>query len=165
MGRIADSAKSNIPVSWDIVMKDARAGDSVLTARENYINNLVLGLEPDQTTEDALHPLVVEYLGKRLALDVVQVAIDIVMELSEMESTQQPVELTRYESRLKNMQEKKKNLLVELAELEPVIIGLIPNLSDRRSASAPRLSSIDDDLLTPNPQDLGPIYAPLETGA
>jgi hypothetical protein len=163
MGRIADKAKSNIPTTWDMLSKDARIGDTALLEREIYIENLIFASTQDDTAEDAMHELVAEYAGKCLAVECIQLAIDHTQHVSEMESTQQPVELTRFPERLKHLKEAKADLLADIARLEPIVAPLIPNINTRRSASAPRLSSIDDDLLTPNPQDFGPIYAPLET--
>jgi hypothetical protein len=163
MGRIADNAKSNVPVTWDMLSKDKRVGDATLTEREKYVIRLIFGVALEEATENALDQLVIEYAGKRLALEVIDVAIDLISHLSQMESTQQPVEIVQFPDRLKNLKEQKKDLIVGLAELEPLVVGLIPNLQARRSRSAPLLSSMNDDLLTPNPGDLGPIYAPLET--
>lgn len=163
MGRIADKAKSNIPVTWDALNSDPRISDATLLEREKFVESMIFGEVMEDAAEDALDELVAEYAGKYLAIELIGVAIDYYQHLSEMESTQQPVEIVNFPERLKHLKAMKEDLIGDMARLEPIVTPLIPNLTDRRSTSAPRLSSFDDDLLTPNPQDFGPIYAPLET--
>lgn len=162
MGRIADIAKSEIPVTWDGLTNDDRIGDTTLTARESYVHQLIFGDDLSEGDQNALPPLVAQYAGKKLALEVIEVAYEFWMVQSETATTRQPLEIESFPDRLKYLDKKKASLLVDLAELSPIVTPLIPTLFARAGGSAPLLSSIDTDLLTPDPQDFGPIYAPPE---
>lgn len=157
MGRIADIAKSNIPIIWDALSGDTRVGDSTLLAREEFVETEIFGDTLDDSQEDALASLVANYAGMLLAVDVIDVSIDFWMIQSETATTQQPVEIETYPERLKSLQERKKALLVRVAKIEPLVVPLIPSLLTQRSR--PLVSTIDDELLTPNPQDMGRKYA------
>jgi hypothetical protein len=159
MSRFADIAKSVVPVTWHALSIDDRIGATALSSRETYISELIFGSELNEAAQDALNPLVAEYAGKALAFQVVNMGIDFWMDQSQTATTRQPLEVTTYADRLESLQELKKSLLAELKGLEPIVAPLIPNFFIRESASRPLLSSIDDELLTPNPQDFGAIYA------
>lgn len=157
MGRIADIARSNIPIIWDALSNDSRVGDPTLDAREAYVTNLIFGDTLTDLEQDALAQLVADYAGMKLAVDVIDVSIDFWMVQSETATTQQPVEIESYPERLKSLMERKKALLVMIANIEPLIVPLIPSVLAR--STAPLVSTIDDELLTPNPQDMGRKYA------
>lgn len=163
MGRIADTAKSITPIAWDALSTDPRVGDSTLAARDVYIQSLLFGSELTDLEQAALNNLVVEFAATRLCIEAIDIGIEFWMVQSETETTQQPVEVTSFPMRLDHLKEQKKALLTKLIELEPIVAPLIPDVFERASGSRPLLSSIDDDLLTSNPQDFGPTYAPPET--
>jgi hypothetical protein len=157
MGRIATNAKSIIPITWDALSGDARVGDSALTARIQYAEALITGAVLDDTGEDALDPLVAEFITKYAVVEIIPMAIDFWMNMSVTETTTGTAEVTSYESRITALKELRTELVAKLAELEPVVEPLIPNQQTRRSR--PLLSSINDELLTPEPSDLGRPYA------
>lgn len=163
MGRIADIAKSHIPVTWAALAADTRIGDPTLTAQENYVTNVVFGAIPDDSTQDDLAQLVADYAGMKLAVAVIDVAIDFWMDVEEDRITSGPREEVQYAERLKHLQARKAALLREIAMIEPQVIPLIPSQLAQTASSAPLLSSMGDDLLTPNPIDFGPIYGPKES--
>ena len=83
MGRIADTAQTEIPVIWDALKNDTRVGDTTLAARETYITNLIFGSDLTTTQQDALSVLVNEYAAKALAIELVDVSIDFWMVQSQ----------------------------------------------------------------------------------
>ena len=107
MGRIADIARSNIPIIWDALSNDSRVGDPTLDAREAYVTNLIFGDTLTDLEQDALAQLVADYAGMKLAVDVIDVSIDFWMVQSETATTQQPVEIESYPERLKSLMVRK----------------------------------------------------------
>ena len=163
MGRIADIAQSIVPIEWDALSNDSRIGDPALTARETYVQSLLFGDMLSEVEQDALNNLVAEFAGTMLAIQAIDIGIDFWMVQSEIETTEQPREVVNYPERLDHLRELKMSLLAKLAKLEPIVTPLIPDAFERAQGSAPLVSSFDAELLTPNPQDFGPIYAPPET--
>lgn len=163
MGRIADSAQSNIPITWDALLRDPRVGSAVLTSREDYIVSLIFNTELTDLEEEALNNLVVEYVGKTLAVEALDIGIEFWMVQSQTVTTHGPYEVANFPVSLEHLKERKASLQADLARLFPLVSPLIPNILDRTSTNRPLISSIDDDLLTPAPQDFGPIYGPKET--
>ncbi len=159
MGRIADTAQTEIPVIWDALKDDIRVGDTALAARETYITNLIFGSDLTELQQDALSVLANEYAAKALAIELVDMSIDFWMVQSQVSTTRQPYEIENYGDFLEYLRAKKADLLLDLLKLEPLVAPEIPTVLIKQSGSAPLLSSIDDELLTPNPQDFERIYA------
>lgn len=160
MGRITEETRAILPLTWDALSRDSAVGDSTLTRRVNAAEAEVFGAAIDDTAEDALDDLVVEYVANLAALKIIPSGIDFWMVQSETETTQGPTEVVSYPDRIESLKELKKDILGTLARLEARVAPLIPAMRSRQSV--PRLSSIDDELLTPNPNDLGAPYAEIE---
>ncbi len=156
MGRIADLTRAIMPVTWDALLQDSRIGDSVLDAQVTAAEIEIFTIALDDTEEDALQDIVAQYAANHAALRVIDTGIDFWMIQSQTETTTGTSEVVAYTDRIAALKELKTNIIERLARLTPLAEPLIPVIQDRRSA--PLLSSIDDPLLTPNPQDLGPIY-------
>jgi hypothetical protein len=157
MGRIADQTRSILPVTWDALLTDSRIGDTVLTARLDYAQSFILGAVQTTPQEDALDPLVVEFVAKFAATQIIDTAIDFWMDTSITRTTTGTSEVVSYESRINALKELKGNLIKELAELAGLVEPLIPVQVQRRQR--PLLSTINDELLTPDPQQFGRPYA------
>lgn len=160
MDRITEQVKSIFPVTWDALSSDERIGDSVLAARVSYAMNFILGSEPSEEVQDGLNPLVIEFVAKTAALEIINTAIDYWKEIALSIVTTGTNEQESYANRIDALEKLAKRLLVELAKLEPIVAPLIPVIKERRSSGAPLVSTMEDDLLTPNPQDFGAPYAP-----
>lgn len=160
MDRITEQVKSIFPVTWDALSNDPVVGDSVLAARVNYAKNFVLGSEPSESEQKDLNALVIEFVAKTAALEIINTAVDFWKEKALSIVTTGTNEQETYANRIDALEKLAKRLLVELAKLEPIVAPLIPVVQERRSSGAPLLSTMEDDLLTPNPQDMGPAYAP-----
>lgn len=157
MGRIADRTKSIMPVTWHALSIDDRVGDSVLTARVEFAEEFILGSVQTDPEQAALNGIVVEYVSKYAAIQIIDTAIDFWMDISITRTTTGTSEVTAYESRIAALKELKANLIAEMAQIAPQVEPLIPTQTLRRSR--PLLSSIDDEILTPDPQDFGRPYA------
>lgn len=159
MDRITIRAKAIIPVTWDALTSAKQVDDSVLVGPIEYAEAFYLEEIPTAEEQNAMSPLVIEFIAKTAVLNMIGPAIDFWMEQAESVVTTGTNETTSYPDRIKALENLKKSLLEELAKLEPVVSPLLPVVQTRRGGSAPRMSSINDELLTPNPQDFGPIYA------
>lgn len=161
MGRIADHAKSMMPVSWAAMSNDDRIGDASLLAQIDSAEAQIFGdtLSELSIDEDALPFLVVDFSAKVAMLELIRTAIDFWMDQKTSATTTGTAETTTYADRIAALKEQRAELLVDLARMEDIVTPLIPALETRRSTGVPLLSTIDDELLTPNPQDLGRPYA------
>lgn len=160
MDRITTRVRNILPVTWDAMTSDKRVDDSVLTDPVLYSQMLFLGVEMDEEEQKGLNRLVVEFLAKHATVDLIPSAIDYWLEQKLSVVTSGTNETVTYPERIRALEKMKESLLEELARLEPIVAPLIPAIQTRRGASAPRLSTINDDLLTSNPQDFGPAYGP-----
>lgn len=160
MDRITKRVRSILPVTWDAMSNDSRLDDSVLVDPILYVEVYYLEEEPDETTQDAMNRLVVEFIAKNAAIALINPAIDYWMEQSQTKVTTGTNETTSYPDRIRALEKLKEALLKEVAKLEPIVSPLIPVIPTRKGNTAPRMSTINDPLLTPNPQDFGEPYAP-----
>jgi hypothetical protein len=104
--------------------------------------------------------LVVEFVAKNSAVAIIDPAIDYWMEQADSVTTTGTSETTTYPDRIKALENLKESLTKEIAQLEPIVSPLIPVIRTRKGTSAPRMSSINQPLLSPDPQDFGAPYGP-----
>ena len=161
LDRISTRTKAIIPVTWDALWNDTkRGGESVLVSAIEYVEALIFGDIPDEEAQKEMKQIVIEFAAKSAVLEIIDPAIDFWMEKKTAVTTTGTNEQVTYPDRIAALKELKKNLLEQLAKLEPIVAPLIPVITERRSKGKPLLSTLEDDLLTPNPQDFGPAYAP-----
>lgn len=162
MDRITAHTRSIFPITWDGLSNDDRVGDSVLALRVEAATQFILGAVPTEVEEAALDALVIDYVAKYAALQIIPAGIDFWMVQAETLTTTGTSEVLSYTSRIAALRELRKDLVGDLTRIEPLVTPLIPNLFARSSGSRPLISTLDQELLTPDPQDFGPIYAPPE---
>src|SRR4051794_26685481 len=133
MSRISEQTRSILPITWDALSSDDRAGDAVLTARVEYAESFILGSVPDDPAQAALDPLVVEYVAKYAAIQIIDTAIDFWMSSVVTETTTGTSEVLAYPDRIAALKQLKANLIAEMVQLEPQVDPLIPNQQSRRS--------------------------------
>lgn len=160
LDRITSRVKNILSVTWDAMSQDARVDDSALVDPITFAEVLFLGEEPDEAAQLAMNRLVVEFIAKVAAVDLIPAAIDYWLEQKTSITTSGTNETVTFPDRIRALEKLKESLLRDIAKLEPIVEPLIPVIQTRRGASAPLMSTIGDELLTPNPQDFGPIYGP-----
>lgn len=160
LDRITEQVRSIFPITWAALAADEDIGDSVLGLRVQYVENLILGFEPNEEEQDALNALVVEFLAKSAAVEIITPAIDYWKEQEISLVTTGTSEQTSYADRIRALENLGKKLLAEIARLEPIVEPLLPVVKERRSSGRPLISSFEDALLTSNPQDFGVAYGP-----
>ncbi len=165
MDRITKRVAGILPVTWDAMSSDTRVDDSVLLDPVLYAEVYYLGEEPEKDAQEGMNRLVIEFIAKNAAVALIDPAIDYWMEKSQTVVTTGTNETTSYPDRIRALEKLKEALMREIAKLEPIVSPLIPVIRTRKGSSAPRLSTINDPLLTPNPQDFGEPYGPkVQTG-
>lgn len=162
MSRITEQTRSIMPITWDALDTAEEYGSAMLETRVDFVSALVLGDVPTDQEQGDLNILVIEFVAKKAALELIDTGIDFWMSREQTITQTGTDEMVSYPDRIAALKQLKLNLLKGIAELGPIIGPLIP--TPRLPTSAPRLSSIDDELLTPNPQDMGAPYAPKEGG-
>ena len=166
---IAARVPGIIPVSWDALLTDTkRFGEARLLERVDLVKERIFGEvrparpeddDPPGTLYDSDYPLVVqEYVAKLAAIEILGAAIDFWQDVPIAKTIREPSEIVTYEARVKNIRERRAELIAEtraeLPEIAPLIDGYIP--SDR---GRPAISPVDPPLLTPDPQDFPAPFA------
>jgi hypothetical protein len=159
MSRIDDITKGLIPTTWDALNNASTVGPTVLAARVQFAEEMIWGSVPSDTTQNNMSTLVADFIAKYAAIQIIDVALDYWREQPQSITTTGTAEVESYGDRLAFLRERKSSLIEELAQLAPQVDPLIPNELQRRTR--PLISTIDDPLLSPSPQDLGPAFGPL----
>lgn len=151
-GPIADFARREIPVEWDALSGDTRFSEELLqlsidTEKERVFGSVIA------TGDEASYPLQVqEYVGKCVAIQVIDGAISYWREQPTQVTTTGTNEVETFENRIKDLLDLKTRLLAEVRRIEPDIWDLL-GIVKVRKRGIPALSTIGDPLITPSPQD------------
>lgn len=161
-GVIAERVRARIPVALDALEDDdARIPDGTLESTVETVNEALFGevLEEDQLADLPLR--VIDYAAKLVSIEFLATAIDFFANMPVAERTITPDEQTTYTNRANEYRQLRKELIDETRAEKNSILAAIRVATGYMapSSSAPRLSSIGDELLTPSPQDFGRPYA------
>lgn len=157
---IAWFAQGELPVTWDALSRDARFGEDRLLAKVSLVKEDLFG--EDLPVDDELirySRRVRAYAGKLVAIEVITAAIDFWMDMGIQVTVDSPRETKQYESRIRTLQQQKKDLIAETRRVGPLIAEDITYVR-ATTIGVPGLSTIDDDLLTPSPQNFPTIFGP-----
>src|SRR5947199_10804644 len=75
-GDIAERTRGLLPVTWDALENDARYGDALLAAVLEIARETVLGKQSTEAEEDAMPRIVVDYVAKVAAIEIIPAGID-----------------------------------------------------------------------------------------
>lgn len=77
LGVIAATAREQLPITWDALANDPRYGEPGLQRAVELVKFKTFGMsvEPD-LEEDTYNPLIVEYVGKLVALQIIPAGAD-----------------------------------------------------------------------------------------
>lgn len=152
VGAIAERVKGIIPVSWDALSQDSRYGEALLRTVIDSKKEEVFGEVVTPTNETQYPLLVIEYVAKLSALELLTPAIDFWRAEPVSVSATGTNENTTYSDPVVALQALRESLLAETRRLWPLVKGLI---SYTRVSTAPRAMSntINDEFLTPSPQE------------
>lgn len=156
---VAWFAQSELPITWDALTSDGRFGEERLLAKADLVKDRIFGEVKDADEEAAAYNIQLRaYAGKVTAIEIIGAAIDFWMDKSLTITVDSPKEMKTYESRIKALQQQKKDLIAETRRLWVEVEGLLPTPSTSM-AGVPGLSSINTELLTPDPATFPVPYA------
>lgn len=160
-GAIAERARGIIPATWTVLSEDSgRYGDGLLQTVIDTTKERVLG--DADATEDFLPLIVIDYLAKLTVLEIIPAGIDYwhregpisigTTGTNEQESFSDPIVA---------LQQLREHLLADTRRIWPDVKPLI---AYARLSTAPRpaISTLNDDFLTPSPQEFPRPYRPTD---
>lgn len=151
-GEIANRTKAIMPITWDALSKDSRFGEAILRSTIDLVKERVMG-ENVAPQNEVNYPLVViDYLSKLTAIELVNPGIDFWMSQPIASTTTGTSEDITYPARTTELRNLRISLMAEVKRMEPEVIPLIDY---KRLSRAPRASSStqNDPFLTPSPQE------------
>jgi hypothetical protein len=159
---IALEAKDLLPETWEALSDADTFGDPALERQLNKVVHRVFGVKLTDAEIGVLDPDVLEYVGKKLALALLDPAIDY-WSKQVISHTAGERESKAYKDRVEDLKEMRKRWLGDIASLYVQIETLIP-VQVRTSQDAPRVIDAGDTLVhvTPNPFDIEPLAGEVE---
>lgn len=151
-GVIAERVRGIIPVSWDALSKDARFGETLLRDTIDTKKEEVLG-EVVTPANESLYPLlVINYVAKLVALELLTPAIDFWRSEPVSLVTTGTNEQTTYSDPVVALEALRKSLLEQTRREWPLVKPLV-TFSRISVAPRARINTLDDEFLTPSPQE------------
>lgn len=152
-GAIAEQARATLPVTWDMLSTSRKFGDGALRSVIDTVKEQVLGVVGDPADEDQLPLVVIRYLGKLVALELITPGIDHWRGDSPVSLvTTGTNEQTTYSDPVVGLTQLRKDLQ---AETRLMWGDVAPLISFRRLSGGPRpaINTMNDEFLTPSPQE------------
>lgn len=153
-GAVTDRLKALIPITWDALSNDPRAGDSTLQAAIDVGKANATGTVIDPTQEQNYPVVVVDYIAKLAAIELIPAGVDFWMNQSVSISASGTNETLSYVDRASRLDSLKTELVAETRIKQPEIAKLIGYWVDDGRA-VPQMSSanINPFHLTPSPEE------------
>jgi hypothetical protein len=156
LGEIAYQASQLMPVTWTALSRDKRYGDRMLRTRTDYVKYKLFATVSVPTAEATFYnPLVLDYVAKEVALQVIPAGIDYWMEQHISVQTTGTHEAVTYPDRINALEKLQEWLLREVRDLRPQLDGVF---TPRKRGRLPGVSNDDVGVITPNPQDFGEMW-------
>lgn len=152
-GVIAERTRAILPVTWDALERDPRYGDDLLIALMEDIKEEVFGKQPNETELEAYPLIVINFVAKTVAIEIIPAAVDFWMNEPVSESATGTNESHTFDLRAQRLLDLRKELLLETrAKWGEVaaILGVTPHHSNSPRAA---ISTLNDEFLTPSPQE------------
>jgi len=159
---IALAAQGELPETWAALLAAPTFGEMALERRLDTLMYRVFGTVLDDAEQDALSPVFISYLGKRLALDLIIPGIDFwskqALSLSAGER-----ESKAFKDRAEDLKELRKLLLADSTEMLGEVEVELPQLP-RRATDTARVqeSGLLTVHVTADPLGFPPLYGPPE---
>jgi len=159
-GAIAERTRAVLPITWDALERDPRYGDGLLRAVIDSAKEKILGEVVDPDLEVEYPILAVEYVAKIAALELITPGIDFWMNQPTSESATGTNEVHTFTERANELRELRKILLEDTRSM---LIDVIPLITRRvRRTGFARISTFDEDFITPSPLEFPRPYAPTD---
>jgi hypothetical protein len=157
---IALAARDELPETWDKLLETPTFGEEALQRRLDVLLYRAFGTV--EIEQDDLDPVLVSYLGKRLALDLIIPGIDYwskqVLSLTAGER-----ETKAYKDRAEDLKELRKMLLNDTAQMAVEVGAVLPQIP-RPQGNFSRVleSGFSTAHVTSDPLTFPPLYGPPE---
>lgn len=150
-GIVGRAVASIIPLTWDNLKESPVYGQAQLASRINLVKHRILGTVVAEADESSYSMMLVDYISKCIALDLIPTAIEFWMRQKITITSTGTSETTSFTDPIPALRDLQKRLTVEVAQLagSPDIVALTTTRGE-----APGLSGNDDDtFVTENPFD------------
>lgn len=151
-GAIAERTRGILPVTWDALAGDSRYGDGLLRSTIDTIKERIFGTVGLPATESLQPLIVIDYVAKLAALELINPGIDFWMNEPVAESAEGTNENHAFVNRAEELRQLRAFLIDETRRLAPEVDPLI-DFTRISNAPRPRLNTIEDEFLTPSPQE------------
>lgn len=139
-GPIVDGVAAFMPITLNVLREDVRFGDAWLQQQATVVEYRTLGyaVAPDQ--ESSMHPVVVDYLSKRLALGLTKPGIEYWSRQQKTITSTQTSEVASYPDMIASLKELTSRLVCELSAEWRDLLLIVPGLPQRRVMPLPQSS-------------------------
>lgn len=152
VGAIADRVRGILPVTWDALSKDARFGDGLLRTVIDTKKEEIFGSVVAVSAESTYPLIVINYVAKLVVIELIPPGIDLWRSQPIVVSATGTNENTTYSDATVALQQLREDLLAETRKEWDLVRPLI-DFSRLSSAPRPLMNTIDDEFLTPSPQE------------
>lgn len=145
LGAVADAAKSHLASIFDKLINSPSYGQTLVVGQIETVKARLLKAPPATADEGSLNPVVIDYLGKLVALALIPAAVALLQDEAQSRSTgNDPLEIVTYVDKIKTLDMLQKILLDQIAREEALVLTLInepvtssfvdtgPSISDTR---------------------------------
>lgn len=154
IGAVVDGAQMYMPVTFGVLKSDVRFGDRRLQQMAELVKMKVLGYVIPVDQEDNLEIVLLDYLSKRTALDLITPGIDYWGRQLRTATSSQTSEVISYPDIISALQKLRATLCAELAEDWLQVQILVPGTPNRKVVPMPASSMEGLPFRTRNPQEM-----------
>lgn len=159
---IALAARDELPETWNALLEAETFGEPALERRLNTLMYRAFGAEMTEEEQALLSPVMISFLGKRLALDIIIPGIDYWSKQALSHSAGER-ESKAYKDRAEDLKELRKQILADTAAMLPEVEAELPQRPKRLSDTSRVLEAGFSTLhVTADPFGYPPLYGPPE---
>lgn len=151
-GAIAERLRGLLPITWDALSLDARYGDALLQTVVNTAKEYVTGIVISPTAEVTYPLVVIDYIAKVAAIQLIPAGVDFWMNQPTSVNTTGTAEVETFVDRADKLKQLKEDLLKETRLMAGDIAALV-GYTRNLGRSVPVSNTINDPFLTPSPQE------------
>jgi len=160
-GAIVDGASMFMPITFAALQKDARYGDRALQRRAELVKMKVLGYTVPADQEEQFDLVLLDFLSKRVALELITPGIDFWSRQLRTATATQTAEVSSFPDMIASLKELRIRLADELTQDWREVQLMVPGTPNRKVVPMPA-SSLDLDPwysgpVTRNPQEMPPL--------
>jgi len=151
-GAIAERVRGILPVSYDMLINSPKFGEAPMQSVINTIKLKTMGSILPSGAEGTYSLVVIDYLAKLIALELITPAIDAWRSEPYVVATTGTNEQLTYSEATEALEQLREDLLKQTRLDWPLVAPLIP-FKPIISGPRPALNTINDEFLTPSPQE------------